>query len=77
MRKKLKKSQEPFYKEVNITSSKMQRKDPSIVQPKVLLEDSVWAPKNRPCDKRNSFKAKISLYKVLEDNKEYRVNYMK
>ena len=75
--KKLKKSQELSFEEETTTPNRIQKQDTNSVQPKVSLENSVWAPKNRLCNKKNSFKAKISSCKVPGDNKEYRVNYMK
>ena len=69
--KKLKKDQETTVKEMTVVN------DQSSTQAELLLEDSVWAPKNRPCNRENSCKAKIASWKVPGDSKEYRVNYMK
>ena len=37
----------------------------------IQLEDSLWSPKNRICDKSASFKAKIPSFKVPGETKEY------
>ena len=75
--KKLKKNQDPLSEELTESFNRIQKESPNNDQPKVTLEDSFWAPQNRPCDRSSSFKAKIPTCKIPGDTKEYRMNYMK
>src|ERR1043165_2937566 len=67
-------SQESLIQNIKETSEQKELVNKPVADP---LEDSLWSPKNRTCDKRLSFKAKIPSFKVPGETKEYRINYMK
>ncbi|CAG8634850.1 11342_t:CDS:1, partial [Paraglomus occultum] len=48
-----------------------------IIATSVPLEDSLWAPENRECNRKNSFKANVPAYNVPGENSKDRVNYLR
>src|ERR1043165_4202887 len=67
-------SQESLIQNIKETSEQKELVNKPVADP---LEDSLWSPKNRTCDKRLSFKAKIPSFKVPGETKEYQINYIK